>query len=308
MNTSAAALGLVLSFSLATACMAAEAGEKEVDIEQRVIRINTDNDFLEAFDADADGKVSKQEFEAEWEGRMDADFEDFDADEDGFISEDEFEDEIEARVEKVMKRVSVRVGRALGRLENSFDFDFDFDFDGTEFETDIEEAIERAMRHAERGLRHAERGWHHAEHRMRGRHRDPARMLDKFDENENGELDPEELDKIRQAHKEAMERHKARMEKRQAKMEEHRAEMKERHKEYAEKMQERRAEALAELDEDGNGKISREEFNKRFDERFEKLDKNDDGELSEDELEAARWAFGRGRHPRIFIKTIEKGN
>ena len=299
MKLSATALGLFLSFSLTTACMAAEAGEKEVDIEQRVIRITADHDFLEAFDADGDGKVSKQEFEAEWDGGMDADFEDFDADEDGFISEEEFEDEIEARVARIMKRVSVSVGRALGRLENSFDFDFDFD--GAEFEADIEETIERAMRHAERGLRHAER-------RMRVMPFDEGRMLEEFDENENGELDPDELEKIRQAHKEAMERHKARMEKHQARMEEHRAEMKQRHKEYAEKMQERRAEALAELDEDGNGKISRQEFNKRFDERFEKLDKDGDGELSEDELEAAHWAFGRDRHPHIFIKTKEKGS
>ena len=301
MNISATALGLFLSFSLTTACLAAEAGEKKVATEKRVIRINTNNDFLEAFDADGDGKVSKTEFEAEWDGGMDADFEDFDADQDGFISEEEFEDEIEARVEKILKRVSVRVGRALGRLENSFDFDFDFDFDGTEFEADIEEAIERAMRHAERGLRHAERGWRHAERRMRVMPFDEGSMLEKYDENENGELDPEELEKIRQAHKEAMERHKARME-------EHRAEMKERHKEYAEKMQERRQAALAEIDQDGNGKISRQEFNKRFDKRFEKLDKDGDGELSEDELEAARWAFDRGWHPRIFIKTKEKGS
>lgn len=308
MNTSAAALGLVLSFSLATACMAAEAGAKEVTPLKRVIRINTGNDFIEAFDTDGDGKVSQAEFEAEWDGRMDADFADFDADEDGFISEEEFEDEIEARVEKIMKRVSVKVGRALGRMEKSFDFDFDFDFDGTEFELDIEEAIERAMRHAERGLRHAERGWRHAERRMRFSHHRHQRLLEEFDENGDGELDPEELEKIRQAHKEMIEARKQEMEEHKAEMEKHRAEMKERHKEYAEKMKERRAEVLAELDEDGNGKISREEFNKRYDERFEKLDTNGDGELSEDELEAARWAFGRGWHPRVVIKTKEKGS
>ena len=296
MKLSATALGLFLSFSLTTACIAAEAEEKEVEIGKRVIRISAGNDFLEEFDADGDGLVSKDEFEAEWDGAMEADFEDFDADEDGFISEDEFEDEIEIRVEKVLDRVSVKVGRVLGRLENSFDFDFDFDFDGAEFEIEIEEHIERAMRHAEHGMRRFER-------RMRGLESNPERMLEKYDENDNGELDPEELEKIRQAHKAAKERHEAMKKEHAAKMEEHRAEMKERHKAMTEKMKARRAEALAKLDTDGNGTVSRDEFNQRLDQHFEKLDTNGDGELSEEELEEAHWAFQGSLHPHVRVRT-----
>ena len=312
MKAPATALGLIMSLSLTTACMAAEAGEKEMEVEQRVSRIDRDYYFLKEFDADGDGKVSRKEFEAEWDGRLDAEFEDFDANKDGFVTRDEFTDEIQELVGEIMKGVSVKLGRALGRLDHSFDFDFDFDFgdtvfefDGVEFGAELEEQIERAMRHAERGMRHAEHGLRRAERRMKYTHHRQERLLEEYDENENGELDPDELEKIRQAHKEMMEARKKEMEEHKALMKEHRAEMKKLHQAFGEKMKERRRAALAELDTDGNGKISRDEFNQRLDGRFEELDKNGDGELSEDEMEGAQWAFGRSWHPRVVVKLKE---
>ncbi|MEE8371678.1 MAG: hypothetical protein V3R73_05970, partial [Sphingomonadales bacterium] len=178
MKRAATALGLIVSVSLSVAGMTAWAQEKKVDTEKpvkiekkikivkkdgrrSVIRINGGKDFLEHFDADEDGKVSKSEFEDEWDGDFGGDFEDFDLDGDGFLTEEEFEEHISASVHAALKGVSKHLGRAFRGMGR--DFDFDFDFDGEEFEEMIERRVERALRHAERGMRHAERDIRRAE-------------------------------------------------------------------------------------------------------------------------------------------------
>lgn len=312
MRISATALGLLVSFSLSAAGMAAWAQEKKVDTEKpvkiekkiiikkkyghrNVIRIDGGKDFLEHFDADEDGKVSKSEFEDEWDGDFGGDFEDFDLDGDGFLSEEEFEEHISEAVHAALKGVSKHLGRAFRGRGRDFDFDFDFDFDSEEFEEMIERRVERALRHAERGMRHVERDIHRAE-RGKWRHHDRDGLLERYDLDGNGELDEEELKKVKEAHKEALAKRKAVMEK-------HKEAMEERKKQFSERMKERRKEALDRLDEDGDGKISPEEFNKRHMERFKELDKNGDGVLSAEELEAGDWAFHMPPHHRVKRKS-----
>jgi Ca2+-binding EF-hand superfamily protein len=105
-----------------------------------------------------------------------------------------------------------------------------------------------------------------------------GRMIEAFDANKDGAVTQAEIDQFRQGQITRFDANK-----------DGTLSLDEYQSLWLDQMRERMVDAFQEHDDDGNGQVTSEEFNKRFAGLVERLDRNEDGELSADDR-------GRGRH------------